>query len=117
MSDDSKHLLVGVGKQILSGLVGAIVAAFLLGGARQKIVTLNKEWETWNTAWNSHHAPRIERMDSQGTTSFQFWKGSYEKEQAQQYDRIKKLEEEVSHLETMTLRIDRLEKNHNPKPE
>ena len=34
----------------------------------------------------------------------------YDKEQAKQYDRIQKLEEEVNHLDQMTLRLDRIER-------
>ena len=104
--DDSRHAMwVGLGKQVLSGLVGAIVAAFILGGARQRMADVG--------SWKAEVAPRIERMDSQGTNSFQHWKGSYDKEQNQQYERIQKLETEVAHLEAMKYRIDRLEKNHN----
>jgi hypothetical protein len=116
MTNDIKHLWIGIGKQIISGLVGAVFAAFLLGGARQKIVTLNKDWENWMESWNTKHGPRLERMDSQGTLSFQHWKVGYDKEQSQQYDRIQKLEEKTSHLEAMSYRIDRLEKNHSAKP-
>jgi hypothetical protein len=41
---------------------------------------------------------------------------NYTKEQAQQYEMFKHLQEQVSHLETMNWRIERLErevKNHN----
>ena len=108
MNDErnGKHSMwVGLGKQVLSGLVGAMVAAFVLGGARQRMADVGQ--------WRANTEPRIERMDSQGTISFQHWKGSYEKEQAQQYTRLQKLEDQVGHLESMKMQIARLEREMN----
>jgi len=79
---------VGIGKQILSFVVGVIVAAFILGRNSQKINDV--------VTWKTEMAPRIERMDSRGTLSFEHFHQGYLKEQAQQYERLKHLEEEVA---------------------
>jgi len=84
----SKELWMGIGKQILSFIVGVIVATFILGRNSQKINDV--------VTWKAEIAPRIERMDSRGTLSFEHFHQSYVKEQAQQYERLKHLEEEVA---------------------
>jgi hypothetical protein len=105
-----KHSLwMGVGEKVISFVVGVIVAAFFLGGARQKISTLGQEMADWKQEWKSEHAPRLERMDRQGTISFENFHQAYLKEQAHQYERLKHLEDEVNHLDKLELRVDRLE--------
>lgn len=113
IEEHRKSLWMGIGEKVISFVIGIVIASFFLGGARQRVTTLGKEWDDWNTSWKTVHNPRLERMDSQGTLSFQHWKGSYDKEQTQQYGRIQKVEDAVSHLEAMELRIERLERNHN----
>ncbi len=66
--------------------------------------------------WKTDVQPRIERMDRQGSISFDNFHKQYEKEQAQQYARLQKLEDEVHHLETMNLRIERLERYAEKHP-
>ncbi|HSW91704.1 MAG TPA: hypothetical protein VLG09_03605 [Candidatus Saccharimonadales bacterium] len=105
----NKELWVGVGKQILSFVVGIIVAAFILGRNSQKINEMIAWKQDVTNRWKADVAPRIERMDRQGSISFENFKTNYDKEQSQQYARLQKLEEEVNHLETMKLRIERLE--------
>jgi hypothetical protein len=60
--------------------------------------------------WKNETAPRIERMDSKGTVSFELFHIQYDKEQAQQYERIKELEKEIKQVEALKARIENLEK-------
>ena len=87
----NKDLWVGVGKQILSFVVGVIAAAFILGGARQRVNDVY--------AWKQEIAPKISRMDSEGTLSFEHFHVEYDKTQARQEKRIEMLEAEVRALE------------------
>lgn len=103
MSDDSKH---STRVAIISGLVSLVLsivfAAYIVGQRTGKVLVLEK--------WQNETAPRIERMDRQGTVSFEYFLTHYKEEQGKQYARLKALEDEVRHLETMQLRIERLEK-------
>lgn len=90
---------IGVGKQVLSGMVGALVAAFLLGGARQKVVAVGKDMDEWKKEWKEVHKPHIDRMDSVGSLSFDHWKQGYNKDQKNNEDRLKELEKEVKQLQ------------------
>jgi len=88
LRNGSKELWMGIGKQILSFIVGVVVAAFILGRNSQKINDV--------VVWKNEMAPRIERMDSKGTLSFEIFHIQYVKEQAQQYARLEKLENRLS---------------------
>ena len=112
----NKELWMGVGKQLLSFVVGIIVAAFILGRNSQKINEMIAWKQDVTQRWKADVAPRIERMDRQGSISFENFEVGYEKEQAKQYMRIQKLEDQVAHLETMNLRIERLERNAEKHP-
>ena len=107
-SHKRSSIWVGIGIQLVSFVVWAIVAVFLLGGSRQKMVTLGRDMENWKVEWKERDK-QITRMDLEGSVATKNFIHNYEKEQAKQYDRLQKLETEVAHLETMTLRIDRLE--------
>lgn len=63
--------------------------------------------------WKNDTAPRIERMDSKGTISFELFHIQYDKEQQQQYERIKELEKEIKQVEVLKSRIDNLERQNN----
>lgn len=80
MSEEKQQLWIGLGKQVLSGMVGALVAAFLLGGARQKVVAVGKDMDEWKKEWKEVHKPHIDRMDSIGSLSFEHWKAAHDKE-------------------------------------
>jgi hypothetical protein len=58
--------------------------------------------------WKKETAPRIERMDSKGTISFELFHIQYDKEQAQQYERIKDLEKEIKQIEVLKARLEDL---------
>lgn len=62
--------------------------------------------------WKNETAPRIERMDSKGTVSFELFHIQYDKEQAQQYERIKELEKAIydDRIKDLKLRIEHLER-------
>jgi hypothetical protein len=107
--NNNKHVWVGIGKQVLSFVIGGIAVAFFLGGREAKINTLAADTENWKRQWPEEKS-RIERMDSQGTLSFKFFREDYEKTQAQQFQQIKDLESEVKHMENLRMRIEQLEK-------
>lgn len=112
----AKQLWAGIAKQALSFIIGVVLAAFILGKNSQKV----NEMLAWKTdvteRWKKDVAPRIERMDRQGTISFENFQKTYDVEQAKQYKRLEKLEEEVSHLDTMSDRISRLEDGKPSRP-
>jgi hypothetical protein len=60
--------------------------------------------------WKNETAPRIERMDSKGTISIELFHIQYDKEQAQQYERIKELESKIGQIEVLKSRVDNLER-------
>jgi hypothetical protein len=99
-------LWVGIWQAALGLFVGLIVSSFIFGRStgdlRQKITDV--------VEWKADTMPRIEKIDRGGSISFENFKQQYDKEQSQQYVEINKLKEAVSHLETMNLRINRLER-------
>ena len=110
-----RSMWVGIGEKVISFVVGVIIAAFLLGGARQRMATLGKEMEDWKTEWKERDK-HITKMDLEGSVATKNFVAQYEKEQAVQNTKIHKLEDEVGHLETMTLRIERLENKIGKDP-
>lgn len=90
MSEPNKHWWVDVGKQALSFLIGVVVAAFVLGRGIQKIN------DVYN--WKKEIAPKIERMDTTGTLSFDLFHKQYEKDQHRIDDHFKTLDVEVKDL-------------------
>jgi hypothetical protein len=92
-NDDLPHkqtMWVGIWKQIASFAVGVIVASFVLGSARQKMSDMQK--------WKEEINPRIERMDSVGSLSFDHFHKQYEKDQTKIEKRLDKLEESTKKL-------------------
>jgi hypothetical protein len=92
----------------VSFFLSAIFAAYIVGQRTGKVLEID--------SWKKETAPRLERMDAQGTLSQQYFLKTYSEEQGKQYERLKKLEEQVSHLETMEWRIDRMEKKIGDPP-
>jgi hypothetical protein len=106
---NNKHpILLGIGIQLVSFIVWAVIAIFFLGGSRQKMVTLGRDMDNWKIEWKERDK-QITRMDLEGSVATKNFIHNYEKEQAKQYERLKHLEDEVGHLETMELRLNRLE--------
>ena len=62
-----------------------------MGSARQKVKDL--------VAWKEEIAPKIERMDSVGSLSFDHFHKQYEKDQARINERLKELEKEMRELQ------------------
>jgi hypothetical protein len=105
---DKKSFFLALGQQVLSFVVGLVVAVFFLGGARVKMQTLGKEMEAWKSEWKERDR-HITKMDLEGSVATKNFVIQYEKEQAKTYEHMTKLQEEVNHLDKMELRIDRLE--------
>lgn len=82
---------VEIGKQVISFVVGIVVAAFILGRNSQRINDV--------VTWKAQIAPIIERMDSKGTLSFAHFKESYDKDQHRTDDHLKELEKEVKQIQ------------------
>ena len=101
---------MGIGIQLVSFIVWAVVAIFFLGGSRQKMATLGRDMDNWKMEWKERDK-QITRMDLEGSVATKNFIQNYDKEQAKQYERLKHLEDEVNDLDQMELRIERLEKN------
>ena len=108
MDSNKRSLWTGIGIQLVSFVVWAIIAIFFLGSSRQKMVTLARDMADWKLEWKEREK-QITRMDLEGSVATKNFIHNYEKEQAKQYERLQKLETEVAHLESMELRINRLE--------
>jgi hypothetical protein len=106
---DKRSLWTGIGIQLVSFIVWAIVAIFFLGGSRQKMVTLGNDMAEWKDEWKTEKQ-HITKMDLEGSVATKNFVHQYEREQGKQYERLQKLETEVAHLEAMELRIERLER-------
>jgi hypothetical protein len=68
--------------------------------------------------WKNETAPRIEKMDMQGSVSFLHFHTQYEKEQQQQYDRLKELEKDMRQQDVMKQKIEAMERvqlDRNPR--
>jgi hypothetical protein len=113
--DNKRSLWTGIGIQLVSFIVWAVVAIFFLGGSRQKMVTVGNDMKEWKEEWKAEKA-HITKMDLEGSVATKNFVHQYEREQAKQYERLQKLETEVAHLEAMELRINRLE-DGKPKRE
>jgi uncharacterized membrane-anchored protein YhcB (DUF1043 family) len=117
--DGKRSMWVGIGEKVVSFVVGVIVAAFILGGARVKVQTLGREMDSWKAEWKEKEK-QITRMDLEGSVATKNFIANYDKEQAKQYDRLKHLEDEVNKLDKLELRVERLEGkqgkdgNHTP---
>jgi hypothetical protein len=108
-TESSRHpIWTGVATGVITFVLTAIATIFLFG---RQIGSLRQELDDL-VSWKKEAAPAITRIDRSGSLSFENFRVNYDKEQGKQYERIQKLEEEVSHLEAMNLRIDRLERNH-----
>ena len=115
MSDNSKHLWMGIGEKVISFVVGVILASFVLGGARQRVNTLGKEMDAWKLEWKERDK-HITKMDLEGSVATKNFVHQYDKDQGKVHERLKLLEAEASHLDEYKLRIERLEKKNGADP-
>lgn len=90
MNETSKVLWFDYGKQLLSFVVGVVVASFVVGGARQKIVDIAE--------WKDEVSPKIERMDNKGTLSFELFHEEYLRELKRTDERLKEVERDIKEL-------------------
>jgi flagellar basal body-associated protein FliL len=89
---NGKHSMwVGIGRQVVSFIIGVVVAAFILGRNSQKINDV--------VTWKQSVAPLIEHMNRSGTVSFEHFYKDYEKQQARQDAERKDLEHRIRELE------------------
>ena len=101
MPEERQHSIwVGIGIQLVSFIVWAVIAIFFLGGSRQKMVTLGRDMDQWKMEWKERDK-QITRMDLEGSVATKNFIQNYDKEQAKQYERLKHLEDEVNHLDQM----------------
>jgi UDP-2,3-diacylglucosamine pyrophosphatase LpxH len=92
MSDESnnkngKGKWVAIVSTILSFAVGVIFAAYVLGQRTGKVLDLQE--------WKTETVPRLERMDSKGTLSFEGFHDEYLRTQARQEAMLIELEREI----------------------
>jgi hypothetical protein len=117
MPGDTPHkhsLWVGVGEKVISFVVGLIVAAFFLGGARARVASLGKDMEDWKAEWKIER-DHIYKMDREGSQSFHNFYDGYKQEQAKQYEHLSRLDTEVKPIDGLKYRIEQLEKKDPPE--
>ena len=91
MPEDTKRLWMGAARTIVSGIIAATAVIFFFGGREAKINDL--------VTWKTETAPRIQRMDSEGSVSFHVFFKEYERTQRRQEDQMKELDKRVRELE------------------
>jgi hypothetical protein len=92
MPDETNHnKWLGIGRYILSFLAGVIVASFIVGSRSQKMADL--------LTWKGEIGPKVERIDSVGSLSFDHWKEAYKKDQQRTDERLKELEKDVKEIQ------------------
>jgi hypothetical protein len=114
MPETPKHSLwMGIAERVVSFAAVFAVAFMWVGSARtkvnQKVTTLELEMAELK-AERKEQADKITHMDLDGSVATKNFITNYNAEQAKQYDMLKRLSEQVSHLETMNWRLDRVER-------
>jgi hypothetical protein len=101
---NGKAKWIAIASTVVSFVVGIIFAAYVLGQRTGKVLELHD--------WKTETAPRIERMDSQGTTSFKIFHEEYLRTQSRQEAKLLELEQRLydKQLDDMKARIQALEK-------
>jgi hypothetical protein len=102
MNESGKHSTrVAIVSALVSLVLSIVFAAYIVGQRTGKVLEIDR--------WKTDTAPRIEKMDLEGSVATKNFVKIYDADQAKQYKRIEKLEEEVSHLDKLELRVERLE--------
>jgi hypothetical protein len=91
MPNEQPHPWIGIWKPILSFFLGVVIASFTFGSRIQKVNDI--------VTWKAHIDPKIERMDSVGSLSFDHFHRQYEKDQHRIDERLKELEQRARDLE------------------
>jgi hypothetical protein len=88
---EKNQLWIGFARTAVSGVIAAVAVIFFFGGREAKINDL--------VAWKVETMPKIQRIDSVGTLSFELFHKEYERTQARQEAEVKELEKRVRDLE------------------
>jgi hypothetical protein len=114
MPETPKHSLwMAIAERVVSFLFVFAVAFIWVGSTRQKVNQKVGTLETEVQLLKEQAKERdkhITTMDLDGSVATKNFIINYNQEQAKQYDMLKRLSEQVSHLETMNWRLDRLER-------
>ena len=91
-ANGTKHAVwTGVARTAVSAVIAATAVIFFFGGREAKINDI--------VAWKAETAPKIQRMDTTGTLSFDLFHQEYLRTQARQEKKIDDLEKEIRVLE------------------
>jgi hypothetical protein len=95
---------VAICTSVLSFLAAVIFGAYVLGQRTGKVLDLHD--------WKTETAPRIERMDAQGTVSFKLFHDEYLRTQERQEAKLLELEKEIhdKQIDDLKNRVQTLEK-------
>jgi hypothetical protein len=93
---NGKTKWVAISLPILAAVAGILGFFYGVGQRTNKIAEV--------VDWKTETAPRIERMDSQGTTSFKLFHEEYLRTQARQEATMEKLRQEVHDKEMADLK-------------
>jgi flagellar basal body-associated protein FliL len=101
---NGKAKWVAIGLPIIIAAVGVLGFFYGVGQRTNKIAEV--------VEWKQETAPRIERMDSQGTTSFKLFHDEYLRTQARQEAALIELEHQIrdKQLEDLRARLQTLER-------
>lgn len=95
-------LVVAIGKQVISFLLGVVVAAYLFGGKTQQFTDM--------LSWKDKVDLRLERMDNEGTHASKNTLLENAKEFGRDEARIDKIEEESRKIDTLIWKVEGLTK-------
>jgi flagellar basal body-associated protein FliL len=108
-----RSIWIGIAERVVSFMVVFAIAFMWVGSTRQKVqqkvLTLETEMAAWKTEWKEA-SKHITKMDLEGSVATKNFIANYDKKQSGQDEELKKLREEVNHLELMKAQIDRLER-------
>ena len=91
MPENTKTVWIGVARTVVSAILAAGAVIFFFGGREAKINDL--------VTWKSETAPKIQRMDTTGTLSFDLFHKEYLRTQDRQERQLEDLQKEVRVLE------------------
>jgi hypothetical protein len=107
-SSDGKTRWITIGLPIVIAAVGVLGFIYAVGQRTNKIVDV--------VDWKHDVAPRIERMDSKGTLSFEIFHEEYLRTQSRQEEWLRKIERDVHDKEMSDLKDRILTLERRPCP-
>jgi hypothetical protein len=105
---DGKTKWVTIGLPILIAVFSVAGFIYVVGQRTNKIVEV--------VDWKAETAPRIERMDSKGTLSFEIFHDEYLRTQSRQEEWLKKVERDIHDKEISDLKERILTLERRPCP-